>query len=85
MHIHSNESVPRVSARQPHRPTPGRHKKIAGVALEPAVIDYLDQLAEQMRMNRSFVINSIVHEYARFIEGKSIGERVVLGEPVIKA
>lgn len=53
-------------------PTPGRNRKLTGVALEPAVIDYLDHLAERMRMNRSYVLNSIVHEYAKMIEGQTI-------------
>jgi predicted transcriptional regulator len=53
-------------------PTPGRNRKLTGVALEPAVIDYLDNLAERMRMNRSFVLNSIVHEYAKIVENRTI-------------
>jgi hypothetical protein len=53
-------------------PTAGRNKRIAGVALETVVVDYLDDLAKKMKMNRSFVINSIVHEYARFVEGKPL-------------
>lgn len=66
--------------RQPTKPTPGRNRKLTGVALEPAVIDYLDNLAERMRMNRSYVLNSIVHEYARMIEN-----RTIQSTPVIRA
>jgi predicted transcriptional regulator len=59
-------------------PTPGRNRKLTGVALEPAVIDYLDNLAERMKMNRSFVLNSIVHEYAVMIEKRPIhAEKVI--------
>ncbi|HEX3357882.1 MAG TPA: CopG family transcriptional regulator [Tepidisphaeraceae bacterium] len=43
-----------------------------GVSLEPEVTRYLDDLSRRMRMNRSWVLNTIVHEYARFIEQKNI-------------
>ena len=43
-----------------------------GVSLEPEVTRYLDDLAYRMRMNRSWVLNTIVHEYARFIEQKNL-------------
>lgn len=65
---------------KPTKPTPGRNRKLTGVALEPAVIDYLDNLAQRMRMNRSYVLNSIVHEYARMIENRTIQTA-----PVIRA
>jgi len=35
-----------------------------GVSLEPEVSAYLDDLAHRMRMSRSWVLNTIVHEYA---------------------
>ena len=53
-------------------PTPGRTRKLTGISLEPVVADYLDGLATNMRANRSFVVNSIVHEYARIVEGVDI-------------
>lgn len=53
-------------------PTPGRTRKLTGISLEPLVADYLDGLATNMRANRSFVVNSIVHEYARIVEGVDI-------------
>lgn len=53
-------------------PTPGRTRKLTGISLEPVVTDYLDRLATQMRANRSFVVNSIVQEYARIVEGVDI-------------
>jgi len=40
--------------------------------LEPAVIEYLDDLAMRMRTNRSWVLNVIIYEYARFIEKKNL-------------
>jgi len=49
-----------------------RKNHIAGVSLEPHVLAYLDDLAIRMRMNRSWVLNTIVHEYARFIEKKHL-------------
>jgi predicted transcriptional regulator len=49
-----------------------RSNYYTGVSLEPEVSDYLDDLANRMRMNRSWVLNTIVHEYARFIERKNL-------------
>ena len=43
-----------------------------GVSLEPEVIEYLDDLSARMRMNRSWVLNTIVHEYAKFMERKNL-------------
>ena len=43
-----------------------------GVSLEPEVSAYLDDLAQRMRMSRSWVLNTIVHEYARYIELKNL-------------
>jgi predicted transcriptional regulator len=43
-----------------------------GVSLEPEVSAYLDDLAHRMRMSRSWVLNTIVHEYAKFIEQKNL-------------
>ena len=43
-----------------------------GVSLEPEVSDYLDDLAERMGMSRSWVLNTIVYEYAKFMEQKNI-------------
>ncbi len=45
---------------------------LTGVSLEPEVTKYLDDLASRMRMNRSWVLNTIVHEYAKFIEQKNL-------------
>lgn len=78
-HHHANMSLS-TNVRQPCKPTPGRNRKLTGIALEPAVVDYLDNLAERMRMNRSFVLNSIVHEYARMVE-----KRAIQSTPVIHA
>ena len=36
-----------------------------GVALEPPVIDYLDEIARKEHRDRSFIINSIVREHAK--------------------
>lgn len=43
-----------------------------GISFEPEVIVYLDDLAARMRMNRSWVINTIVHEYAKIVENKHL-------------
>lgn len=43
-----------------------------GVSLEPEVSEYLNELAGRMRMNRSWVLNTIVHEYAKYMESKNL-------------
>jgi len=43
-----------------------------GVSLERPVVDYLDDLSERMGMNRSWVLNTIVYEYAKLIENKKL-------------
>jgi hypothetical protein len=43
-----------------------------GVSLEPAVAEYLADLSKRMRMNRSWVLNTIVYEYAKMMEDKEI-------------
>ena len=43
-----------------------------GVSFEPAVSDYVNDLARRMGMNRSWVLNTIVYEYAKIVEMKNI-------------
>ena len=43
-----------------------------GVSLEPEIIAYLDDLAGRMGMNRSWVVNTIVYEYAQVIESRQL-------------
>jgi hypothetical protein len=43
-----------------------------GVSLETPVIEYLDDLSKRMGMNRSWVLNTIVYEYAKLIENKKL-------------
>jgi len=43
-----------------------------GVSLEPQVTDYLNDLATRMGMSRSWVVNTIVYEYAKYIEHKNL-------------
>ena len=43
-----------------------------GVSLEPEVSNYLDDLARRMGMNRSWVLNTIVIEYAKFMEQRNL-------------
>jgi metal-responsive CopG/Arc/MetJ family transcriptional regulator len=45
---------------------------VAGVSLEPSVIEYLDELAARMGMSRSWVLNTIVYEYAKIVEKKNL-------------
>lgn len=48
------------------------NRRYAGVSLEPHVIEYVDDLAARMGMSRSWVLGTIVQEYAKLIEGKHI-------------
>ena len=43
-----------------------------GVSLEPEVNEYLKNLATRMGMSHSWVLNTIVYEYARFVEHRNI-------------
>ena len=43
-----------------------------GVSLEPEISSYLDDLAQRMGMSRSWVLNTIVYEYAKFMEHKNL-------------
>jgi metal-responsive CopG/Arc/MetJ family transcriptional regulator len=43
-----------------------------GVSLEPSVLQYLDDLSLRMGMNRSWVLNTIVYEYAKLVEKKNL-------------
>jgi hypothetical protein len=54
------------------RRTIRRNKRLTGVALDPEVVRYLDDLAVRMRLNRSWVINCIVNEYAKFVEHRDL-------------
>ncbi len=49
-----------------------KNRFYTGVSLEPEVSSYLDDLAVRMGMSRSWVINTIVHEYAKFMEKKDL-------------
>lgn len=39
-------------------------KKVAGVALEPEVIEYLDHLAEKEERSRSWILNRLAKDHA---------------------
>lgn len=43
-----------------------------GVSLEPEVSDYLNDLTRRMGMSRSWVLNTIVQEYAALMEKKQL-------------
>ncbi|MGD0768567.1 MAG: hypothetical protein ABSB42_10295 [Tepidisphaeraceae bacterium] len=43
-----------------------------GVSLERPVVEYLNDLSERMGMSRSWVLNTIVYEYAKLIENKKL-------------
>lgn len=52
--------------------TKNSNRVIAGVSLERHVVAYLDDLAIRMGLSRSWVLNTIVYEYAKFIENKEL-------------
>jgi hypothetical protein len=43
-----------------------------GITLDSSVHFYVDDLATRMRCSRSWVLNTIVYEYARLIEKKNL-------------
>lgn len=45
---------------------------VTGITLEPSVHAYVDELASRTRTSRSWVLNSIVYEYAMMIERKHL-------------
>ena len=49
-----------------------KNRFYTGVSLEPEVTEYLNDLGDRMGMNRSWVINTIVYEYAKVIEAKNL-------------
>lgn len=50
----------------------GSKRFFTGVSLEPEVQHYLDDLARRMGMSRSWVLNTIVYEYAKLMENKHL-------------
>jgi hypothetical protein len=59
---------------------------IAGVSLEKQVMAYLNDLALRMGMSRSWVLNTIVYEYAKIVEQKNLTPLVsrFSADPVIQ-
>ena len=49
-----------------------KNRFYTGVSLEPEVTEYLNDLGDRMGMSRSWVINTIVYEYAKVIESKNL-------------
>jgi hypothetical protein len=55
-----------------HRTPQNVSRKYTGVSLEPEIMFYLDELAARMGMSRSWVLNTIVYEYAKLIEKQNL-------------
>jgi hypothetical protein len=49
-----------------------KRRHVTGITLDPSVHAYLDDLAKRMRSSRSWVLNTIVYEYAMLIEKKNL-------------
>ena len=49
-----------------------KNRYYTGVSLEPQVLEYLNDLAARMGMSRSWVLNTIVQEYAGYIAEKKL-------------
>jgi hypothetical protein len=62
----SKRIIQKETLRDPHS------RVIVGVSFEAQAIDYLDGLARRMGMSRSWVLNTIVYEYAKLIEKTDI-------------
>ena len=62
-----------LMARSHHRMSNNKSSRFfTGVSLEPEVQSYLDDLAHRMQMSRSWVLNTIVHEYAKLVEARGL-------------
>lgn len=48
------------------------NRQYTGISLEPEIMQYLDELALRMGASRSWVLNTIVYEYAKMIERKDL-------------
>jgi hypothetical protein len=68
-HIQMSE---RINSNTSNSQGGGTSRYYTGVSLEPEVSDYLNDLAGRMGMSRSWVINTIVHEYAKLMEKKQL-------------
>jgi len=53
-----------------------KNKKTTGVAFDPLVLEFLDQIAVKEELSRSSVINRIIKEYARK-RGRLITEKFI--------
>ena len=56
----------------PELKTHRTNRQYTGVSLEPEIMQYLNELSERMGMSRSWVLNTIVFEYAKLIEKKNL-------------
>ena len=61
-------SLPKLHMSTTNRPNRFR----TGVSLDPEISAYLDDLALRMGTSRSWVLNTIVYEYAKFMEHKNL-------------
>lgn len=57
---------------QPNIITRRNDRRYTGVSLEPEIMNYLDDLSQRMGLNRSWVLNTIVYEYAKMIEMRDL-------------
>jgi metal-responsive CopG/Arc/MetJ family transcriptional regulator len=62
-----------MNTREKRKAAPkAKGRYFTGVSLEPEVVAYVDELAARMGLNRSFVINTIVYEYAKLMEKQNL-------------
>ncbi len=72
-HTLPSASFPNMSTDNKRKAAPkAKGRYFTGVSLEPEVVAYVDELAARMGLNRSFVINTIVYEYAKLMEKRNL-------------
>jgi metal-responsive CopG/Arc/MetJ family transcriptional regulator len=66
--------------------TKSPRRYLTGITIEPEVREYVDALAAQMRMSRSWVINTLIREYATLMQRQNLQpfQHVSIPEPIIR-
>lgn len=59
-------------------------RKSAGVKFESDVLDFVDRIAREQQRSRSFIINSILRWYGRWLVEQKAKVEADKSEPVIR-
>lgn len=59
-------------------------RKSAGVKFESDVLEFIDRMAREQQRSRSFIINSILRWYGKWLEDQKTKVEAEKREPVIR-